>query len=195
MGIGNEIPELEVDKGQETAKNLADQVRSLDNTRPLTLAFPGTTTTPNAAAVFKLLDITGYNYSLQDSYADDHTRLPSRMMLTTESYPAYAFRLWKISHNNPYVLGDLTWTAMDYLGEAGTGAWSYGTPEQAKQAAQITSGIANTKTVDQIFLGMAKGVDMAVMMSQGAKDPVMQAVMAVLFHDYPGTRRCAAIWI
>jgi beta-galactosidase len=184
-GIGNEIPELEVDKGAELAKKLADQVRSLDDTRPLTLAFPGTTTAPKAAAVFSLLDITGYNYSLQNSYADDHTQLPSRMMLTTESYPAYAFRLWKISHNNPYILGDLTWTAMDYLGESGIGAWSYGTPEQAKQAAQITSSFMNTKTIDQMFLGMANGVDMAAMMSQGPKDPVMQAVMAVLFHDYP----------
>ncbi len=184
-GIGNEIPELEVDKGPEIAKKLADQVRSLDNTRPLTLAFPGTTTAPNSAAVFSLLDITGYNYSLQTSYADDHTRLPSRIMLTTESYPAYAFRLWKISHNNPYILGDLTWTAMDYLGESGIGAWSYGTPEQAKQAAQITGAMMNTKTIDQMFLGMANGVDMAAMISQGPKDPVMQAVMAVLFHDYP----------
>ena len=107
------------------------------------------------------------------------------MMLTTESYPAYAFRLWKISHNNPYILGDLTWTSMDYLGESGIGAWSYGTPEQAKQAAQITGAMMNTKTVDQMFLGMANGVDMNAMMSQGPKDPVMQAVMAVLFHDYP----------
>lgn len=106
-------------------------------------------------------------------------------MLTTESYPAYAFRLWKISHNNPYILGDLTWTAMDYLGESGIGAWSYGTPEQAKQAAQITGALMNTKTVDQMFLGMANGVDLAAMMSQGPKDPVMQAAMAVLFHDYP----------
>ena len=48
-GIGNEIPELEVERGRAMAKQLADQVRSLDNTRPLTLAFPGTTTTPNAA--------------------------------------------------------------------------------------------------------------------------------------------------
>ena len=58
-GIGNEIPELEVEKGGVIGKQLADQVRSLDNTRPLTLAFPGTTTAPNAQAVFSLLDITG----------------------------------------------------------------------------------------------------------------------------------------
>jgi beta-galactosidase len=184
-GIGNEIPELTVERGREMGKKLADQVRSLDNTRPLTLAFPGTTTSPTAQAVFSLLDITGYNYSLQNSYADDHTRFPSRIMLTTESYPSYAFRLWKISHDNPYVLGDLTWTSMDYLGESGIGAWSYGTPEQAQQAGQISGAMMTTSTVDKMFLGMANGMDMAAVMAQGASDPAMQAVMAVLFHPYP----------
>jgi beta-galactosidase len=183
-GIGNEIPELTVERGRELGKKLADQVRSLDSTRPLTLAFPGSTTAPNSEPVFSQLDITGYNYSLQNSYADDHTKLPLRIMLTTESYPAYAFRLWKIAHDNPYVLGDLTWTAMDYLGESGIGAWSYGTPEQARQASQITGALMNTATIDKMFLGMANGVDMAAMMAQG-KDPAMQAVIAVLFHDYP----------
>ena len=57
-GIGNEIPELEVPKGAEIGKKLVDVVRSLDNTRPLTLAFPGTTTLPTSQAVFSLLDIT-----------------------------------------------------------------------------------------------------------------------------------------
>ena len=184
-GIGNEIPELEVSKGAEIGKKLADAVRALDSTRPLTLAFPGTTTSPTSQAVFSLLDIAGYNYSLQNSYADDHAKLPSRIMLTTESFPAYAFRLWKISHDNPYVLGDLTWTSMDYLGESGIGAWSYGTPEQAQQSAQIAAGMMSTATVDKMFTGMANGVDMAAMMSQGATDPAMQAVAAVLFHGYP----------
>jgi beta-galactosidase len=184
-GIGNEIPELEVEKGAEIGKRLADTVRALDGTRPLTLAFPGTTTSPTSRAVFSLLDITGYNYSLQNSYADDHTKLPSRIMLTTESFPAYAFRLWKISQNHAYVLGDLTWTAMDYLGESGIGAWSYGTPEQAQRAAQIATTMMSATTVDKMFLGMAKGVDISAMMSQGQKDPAMEAVAAVLFHGYP----------
>ena len=47
-GIGNEIPELEVERGAMLAKQLIEQVRALDNTRPLTLAFPGTTTKPTA---------------------------------------------------------------------------------------------------------------------------------------------------
>ena len=49
-GIGNEIPELEVESGAALGKQLADQVRALDNTRPLTLAFPGTTTKPTRAS-------------------------------------------------------------------------------------------------------------------------------------------------
>ena len=75
-GIGNEIPELEVERGGAMGKQLADLVRSLDSTRPLTLAFPGTTTTPNAEAVFSQLDITGYNYNILPTYAEDHRQLP-----------------------------------------------------------------------------------------------------------------------
>jgi beta-galactosidase len=184
-GIGNEIPELEVESGKTIAKQLADLVRSLDSTRPLTLAFPGSTTTPNAQAVFSLLDITGYNYNLIPTHAADHQRLPSRIMLTTESYPAKAFPLWQISHDNPYVIGDLTWTAMDYLGESGIGAWSYGTPEQAKIADQVMGGMVNPEFIDKLFLGMANGVDVFAEMAKGPADPVMKGAMEVLFHGYP----------
>ena len=182
-GIGNEIPELEVERGREIGKQLADQVRSLDSTRPLTLAFPGTTTTPNAEGVFSLLDITGYNYNILPSYEADHRQLRTRIMLTTESFPAKAFPLWEISQDSPFVIGDFTWTAMDYLGESGIGAWSYGTPEQAQMAAKIMGGM--TATVDTMFLGMANGVDMTAAMAQGAADPAMKAAMEVLFHGYP----------
>jgi len=185
-GIGNEIPELEVEKGRVIGKELADQMRSLDNTRPLTLAFPGTTTAPNAEAVFSLLDITGYNYNLIPSYAADHKQLPLRIMLTTESLPSKAFPLWQISQENAYVLGDLTWTAMDYLGESGIGAWSYGTPEQAKTADQMMGAMmGNAANLDKMFLGMANGVDISAMMAQGNSDPAAKAAMAVMFHGYP----------
>lgn len=184
-GIGNEIPELEVAQGPAMGKQLADQVRSLDTTRPLTLAFPGTTTLPSAAGVFSQLDITGYNYNLIPTYAADHAQLPKRMMLTTESYPAKAFPLWQISQDNPYVLGDLTWTAMDYLGESGIGAWSYGTPEQAKMAEMIMGGMVNSSMIDQMFTGMANGVDVMAEMAKGPSDPAAKAAMAIMFHGYP----------
>jgi beta-galactosidase len=184
-GIGNEIPELEVDRGGPMGKQLADLVRSLDSTRPLTLAFPGTTTTSNAEAVFSQLDITGYNYNILPTYAEDHRQLPKRIMLTTESFPAKLFPLWEVSQDNPYVIGDFAWTAMDYLGESGIGAWSYGTPEEAQMGAQIMGLMMTTATVDKMFLGMANGVDMMAATGQDKPDPAMKAAMSVLFHGYP----------
>ena len=184
-GIGNEIPELEVDSGAALAKQLAGQVRALDSTRPLTLAFPGTTTKPTAQAVFSQLDITGYNYNILPTYAKDHEQLPSRIMLTTESWPSKAFPLWQISHDNPYILGDLTWTAMDYLGESGIGAWQYGTPQQAKMAEQMGGMMNNTGIIDQMFLGMANGKDVMADMAKNNSDPNAKAMMEIFFHPYP----------
>ena len=184
-GIGNEIPELEVERGAAMGKQLADLVRSLDSSRPLTLAFPGTTTSPTAEAVFSQLDITGYNYNILPTYAEDHRQLPKRIMLTTESFPAKVFPLWQISQDNSYVIGDFAWTAMDYLGESGIGAWSYGTPEEAQIGQQIMGAMMTTAMVDKMFLGMANGVDMTAAMSQGPADPAMKTAMAVLFHGYP----------
>jgi beta-galactosidase len=183
-GIGNEIPELEVDRGAPLAKQLADQVRALDNTRPLTLAFPGTTTKPSAQAVFSQLDITGYNYNILPTYKKDHEQLPARMMLTTESWPAKAFPLWAASHDNPYILGDFTWTAMDYLGESGIGAWQYGTPQQAKMAEGMGGMMNNTGFVDQLFMGMAEGKDVMADMAKNT-DPAAKAMMEIFMHGYP----------
>ncbi len=184
-GIGNEIPELEVDRGAALGKQLADQVRALDSTRPLTLAFPGTTTMPTAQAVFSQLDITGYNYNILPTYQKDHEQLPSRMMLTTESWPAKVFPLWEVSHDNPYILGDLTWTAMDYLGESGIGAWQYGTPEQAKMADGMAGMMAGTAMIDQMFAGMANGQDVMANMANNNSDPAAKAMMSIFFHPYP----------
>ena len=184
-GIGNEIPELEVERGAELGKQLADHVRSLDKTRPLTLAFPGTTTKPTVQAVFSQLDITGYNYNILPTYKKDHEQLPSRMMLTTESWPSKAFPLWEVSHDNPYVLGDLTWTAMDYLGESGIGAWQYGTPQQAKAAKGMEGVMAGTGMVDQMFTAMANGKDVMADMAKNNSDPASKAMMELFFHPYP----------
>jgi beta-galactosidase len=184
-GIGNEIPELEVDRGAALGKKLAEQVRALDNTRPLTLAFPGTTTKPTAQAVFSQLDITGYNYNILPTYQKDHEQLPTRMMLTTESWPSKAFPLWQVSHDNPYVIGDLTWTAMDYLGESGIGAWQYGTPQQAKVAEGVGGMMASTAMVDGMFAAMANGKDVMADMAKDNSDPNAKAMMEIFFHPYP----------
>jgi beta-galactosidase len=184
-GIGNEIPELEVDRGAALARQLIDQVHTFDDTRPLTLAFPGTTTKPTTLAVFSQLDITGYNYNILPTAQKDHAQLPTRLMLTTESWPSKVFPLWQVSHDNAYVLGDLTWTAMDYLGESGIGAWQYGTPQQAKMAEGMQGMMAGTAMIDQMFTGMAEGKDPMADMAKNNSDPNAKAMMELFFHPYP----------
>ena len=181
-GIGNEIPEVFVERGGPIAKKLAAQVRSLDSSRPLTQAMPGTTSGPNQEAVFSVLDIGGYNYNLAKNYVEDHRQAPSRIMLTTESYPADAFEQWQLAKDNPFIIGEFVWTAMDYLGESGIGAWAYGTPEQAAQAGKVSAAISNF--VDQYFIAMANGVDPMAAMAQ-KPDPVMMSVMMFLMPGYP----------
>ncbi len=178
--LGNEIPEAFVERGGAMARKLADHVRALDPSRPLTLALPGSSSGPNQAAVFSVLDIAGYNYNLARNYADDHRRAPERVMVSTESFPAEAFEQWRLAQDHPFIVGDFVWTAMDYLGESGIGAWAYGTPEQAAHAARMMAGMP--EVVDKLFTAMANGVDIQQAMAQagGASGP-----MQLMFPGYP----------
>jgi beta-galactosidase len=141
-GIGNEIPEAWTREGAPIAQKLAARIRSLDSTRPITEAFPGATYTPATDAVFSVLDVGGYNYNLAQNQAKDHERVPGRIMMTTESMAQNAFELWQLAQDHSYILGEFVWTAMDYLGESGIGAWIYATPQEAAQADQVAKMMA-----------------------------------------------------
>ncbi|GGE45830.1 beta-galactosidase [Pedobacter psychrotolerans] len=123
--IGNEIIERKDPQAVQTAEMLAGEVKRLDPTRPVTSAM---TTWDNDWEIFDPLmakhDIAGYNYQLHRA-KDDHKRVPARIILQTESYPRDAFANWKLVSENPYIIGDFVWTAMDYLGESGIGRWYY----------------------------------------------------------------------
>jgi beta-galactosidase len=138
-GIGNEIPEVFTPEGAPLGKKIAERVRSLDPTRPLTQAFPGATYGPNPDAAMAQVDIAGYNYNLAQNHDADHERVPTRVMMTTESFQADAFEQWKLAQEHPYILGEFVWTAMDYLGESGIGAWSYGSEKQAAGLNKLTA--------------------------------------------------------
>lgn len=69
-------------------------------------------------------DIAGYNY-LTALHEAEKQRHPNRVVLGTETFPADIVRLWKIVKSNPHVIGDMTWTGYDYLGEAGCGIFHY----------------------------------------------------------------------
>ena len=123
--IGNEIIERTSPEAVQTARLLSDYIKEIDKTRPVTSAM---TTWNQGWSVFDPLmaehDICGYNYTLHES-EKDHQRVPSRVIVQTESYPREAFKNWKAVQEQSYVIGDFVWTAMDYLGESGIGRWYY----------------------------------------------------------------------
>ena len=70
------------------------------------------------------MDVAGFNY-LTARHALEHDLHPNRMVLGAETFPTDIARLWDIVTRNPHVLGDMTWTGYDYLGEAGIGVFYY----------------------------------------------------------------------
>jgi beta-galactosidase len=120
--IGNEIPNRAKPEVVAVAKSLADYVRRLDPTRPVTSAVNdmGEDKDP----YFATLDVAGYNYMV-GKYEADHARVGKRVMVATESFPLEAFDYWMGVLDHPYVVGDFVWTAFDYIGEASIGWRGY----------------------------------------------------------------------
>ena len=120
--IGNEIPERGKPEGAALARQLADYVNKLDPTRMVTSAV--NSVTPDKDPYFDALDVSGYNYAI-DNYVSDHKRLPERIIIATESFPLEAYEYWMAVVDYPWVIGDYVWTGYDYLGEASIGWLGY----------------------------------------------------------------------
>jgi len=123
--IGNEIIERKEIRVVHTAQKFKNVITQLDNTRPITEALCAWDNDweiydPHAA----VLDIVGYNYMMHKAESD-HERCPERVMWQTESYPRDAFSNWKHTVERPYIIGDMVWTGLDYLGESGIGLYHY----------------------------------------------------------------------
>lgn len=74
--------------------------------------------------ILDALDIAGYNYATA-RYPVESQYHPDRMIVGSETYPPDIFKTWKMVKEYPYLVGDFMWTAWDYLGEVGAGAWTY----------------------------------------------------------------------
>jgi beta-galactosidase len=147
--IGNEIIEaLGSPAGAALAQQQADFVRALDSTRPVTSALifdifalmesdisQAFEPTPVAeelsndrwalatAPFCKALDAVGYNYQVQ-RYAVDAKKFPDRVIIGTETWGHRAYDFWTETARLPHVIGDFLWIAIDYIGEAGFGAFT-----------------------------------------------------------------------
>ena len=147
---GNEIPERGgLSNGYTKATMLADAIRNLDATRPISNGVcslwsglddklakdknQAQNAAEDPASVMweyvtepftNGMDIVGYNY-YEDGYEKDHEMFPDRVMLGSENFPREIGFRWPLVEKLPYVIGDFTWTAWDYLGEAGIGKTLY----------------------------------------------------------------------
>ena len=137
--IGNEIPMRATEEGVEWEWKLANAVKQLDPTRPVTAGLNGVlgqevvagagTARPgragkvdNASTVF--IDVPGYNYRLED-IEREHATHPERVVYASETFAREVFDYTALSERAPYFLGEFLWTAMDYIGEAGLGATAF----------------------------------------------------------------------
>lgn len=137
--IGNEIPSRATDEGVRWEWLLANAVKRLDPTRPVTAGLNGVlgqemiasapTARPgqagkvdNASTIF--LDVPGYNYRLED-IEREHGQHPERVVYASETFPREVFEYAALMERAPYFLGEFVWTAMDYIGEAGIGATAF----------------------------------------------------------------------
>jgi len=123
--VGNEIIERKKPQALETTKMLVAEVHKLDPTRPVTSAMTAWDKDWEIFdPMFAAQDLGGYNYQLFRA-PSDHVRVPSRVIVQTESYPREAFQNWDMIQKHDYIIGDFVWTALDYLGESGIGRWYY----------------------------------------------------------------------
>ncbi len=124
--IGNEVIERKKIEVVKTAHQMAQLIHSLDaQQRPVTSALAAWDSDwdiydPLAAEH----DIVGYNYMMHKAESD-HERVPTRVMMQTESFPRDAWQNYERTMKHPYIVGDFVWTGLDYLGESGIGRYYY----------------------------------------------------------------------
>ena len=70
------------------------------------------------------LDMAGYNYA-SGRYPIEGKCHPDRLIYGSETFPYDIAKNWAMVKEYPYLIGDFMWTAWDYLGEVGIGAWAY----------------------------------------------------------------------
>lgn len=90
---------------------------------------------------FANMDIAGYNYGIF-RYNHDLKKYPNRLILGSETFCKDAYSFWEKAKKHPRLIGDFVWAGMDYIGEAGIGAWEYEdyAPEGAREEGWLTAG-------------------------------------------------------
>lgn len=70
------------------------------------------------------MDVLGFNY-MSGRHVLEKTLHPNHVVLGSETFPSEIAQLWSKVEQYPHIIGDMTWTGYDYLGEAGIGNFYY----------------------------------------------------------------------
>jgi beta-galactosidase len=115
--LGNEITDNT--NGRRGAE-MAQLLRSLDPTRPITLGGGSTHSADDPS--WQYVDVNDVHYNANGKgYAQMHAANPDKAMTHNETFPATIFQDVKFAADNVWAIGTWVWAAWDYLGEAGIG--------------------------------------------------------------------------
>lgn len=135
-----------------------------------------------------LLDIAGYNYG-SGRYPLETKAHPQRVIVGSETFPQDIAKNWKMVEEYPYLIGDFMWTAWDYLGEAGLGAWAY-TPDGKGFNKPYPWLLADCGALD--ILGNPNGELYLAQAAWGMLDA--QPAIAVQPVNHPGIKPAKMVW-
>jgi hypothetical protein len=133
------------------------------------------------------LDIAGYNYG-SGRYPLEGKAHPERVVFGSETFPQDIARNWSMVKKYPYLIGDFMWTAWDYLGENGLGAWSY-TPDGKGFNKPYPWLLADVGALD--LLGNPTG---EIFLARAVWGLLKAPLIAVQPVNHPGVNPAKAIW-
>jgi hypothetical protein len=134
-----------------------------------------------------ILDIAGYNYT-SGRYPLEGKAHPKRVIFGSETFPQDIVKNWAMVKKYPYLVGDFMWTAWDYLGEAGLGAWAY-TPDGKGFNKPYPWLLAEAGALD--LLGNPTG---EIFLAQATWGLLKNPAIAVQPVNHPGVEPAKMVW-
>ncbi len=125
MMSGGQVPEAEKEAA-EAPVEINSAMSSLGEIMDMVIA--GEVAGKATEESFAQVDIAGYNYATC-RYEQDLKTYPNRIIVGSETYSQDLDKNWALVEKYPAIIGDFSWTAYDYLGEAGIGKITYGAPQ------------------------------------------------------------------
>ncbi len=137
--------------------------------------------------VLDALDIAGYNYA-SGRYKMEGKKHPNRIVVGSETFPQDIYKNWQMVKELPYLVGDFMWTAWDYLGECGIGAWAY-TPDGKGFDKPYPWLLGDVGALD--IIGTPNG---ELFLAQCAWGQLKAPKIAVQPINHPGVKPAKSVW-